>query len=92
MPARTKPQLIEYARERYGVTVGCYVSWQPPYKHINRRFGCVLSFDDVERDGCCVVQASNAKLRVPIVVLRPEHDCTDCITADQRGIYSKVEA
>ena len=88
MPARTKAQLIEYAREIHGITVGLYVSWQPPYKQINRRFGCVMSFDDVERDGCCVVQASNGKLRVPVVVLRPEPDCVDAIVADQQGIYS----
>ena len=84
---RTKEQMIHYAKETYGVFVGCYVSWQPMVKRINRRYGCVMSFDDVERDGCVVVQASNAKLRVPLVVLRPEPECKDAIVADQQEIY-----
>ena len=35
------------------------------------------------------VQASNGKLRIPVVLLTHEPDCRDAIEADQKAIYGR---
>lgn len=86
---RTRDQLLATSIEN-GIYPGTYVSWKPPISSINRRYGCVMSFDNIERDEKVDILASNGRVRVRLDGLRTEHDCGDVIVADQAGIYGPV--
>ena len=74
---------IEGILKAKGIFPGQSVSWITCLG--TKRLGCVMGYLN---DGKVDIQASNARLTVNGVCLRPEPDCSDPIAADQREIYS----
>ena len=79
---RTQEQIQDILKVK-GIFPGQSVSWVTCIG--TKRFGCVTGYlADCKVD----IQASNARFTVNGVCLRPEPDCADPITADQREIYA----
>lgn len=84
---RINNEVLSNADSR-GIRRGAYVSWTVRFgpNATGTRFGCVMR---VGPDAVADVQASNGKLRIPVVLLTHEPDCKDAIEADQKAIYGR---